>query len=41
MTSSLRGIVNAIGLTVAILTAVSIPIGYFAIGYLNVASMLA
>ena len=41
MTTSLRGIVNAIGLTVAILTAVSIPTGYFAIGYLNVASVLA
>ena len=41
MTTSLRGIVNAIGLTVAILTAVSIPTGYFTIGYSNMASVLA
>jgi diguanylate cyclase (GGDEF)-like protein/PAS domain S-box-containing protein len=37
---SLRGLVNAIGLIVALATATSIPAGYFAIGYTNIASVL-
>ena len=37
---SLRGLVNAIGLIVAVATAISIPAGYFAIGYTNIASVL-
>jgi len=37
---SLRGLVNAVGLSVAIATAISIPAGYFAIGYTNIASVL-
>jgi len=37
---SLRGLVNAVGLIVALATATSIPAGYFAIGYTNIASVL-
>ena len=37
---SLRTLVGAIGLSVALMTAVLIPAGYFAMGYLNAASLL-
>jgi len=37
---SLRAVVSAIGLSVAIITTVSAPIGYFVIGYSNLASVL-
>src|SRR5450755_1494081 len=37
---SLRGLVNAIGLIVALATATSIPAGYLAIGYTDIASVL-
>ena len=37
---SLRTLVSAIGLFVAIMTAVSLPAGYFAVGYVNTANLL-
>jgi diguanylate cyclase (GGDEF)-like protein/PAS domain S-box-containing protein len=37
---SLRTLVSAIGLFVAITTAVSLPIGYFVVGYANMSSLL-
>jgi diguanylate cyclase (GGDEF)-like protein/PAS domain S-box-containing protein len=37
---SLRTLVSAIGLSVAIATAVSLPVGYFAVGYINMANLL-
>ena len=36
---SLRTLVSAIGLLVAAMTAVSVPLGYFAVGYTNTASL--
>jgi diguanylate cyclase (GGDEF)-like protein len=37
---SLRALVSAIGLVVALTTAILIPAGYFTVGYLNMASLL-
>jgi diguanylate cyclase (GGDEF)-like protein len=37
---SLRSLVSAIGLSIALITAVSVPVGYFAVGYLNTAHLL-
>jgi hypothetical protein len=37
---SLRALVSTIGLFVALTTAILIPAGYFAVGYLNAASLL-
>jgi diguanylate cyclase (GGDEF)-like protein/PAS domain S-box-containing protein len=36
----LRTLVSAIGLFVSIMTAVSLPVGYFAVGYVNTANLL-
>ena len=37
---SLKTLVSAIGLSVAIATAVALPVGYFTIGYVNTANLL-
>jgi diguanylate cyclase (GGDEF)-like protein len=37
---SLRTLVSAIGLSVAIITAVAVPVGYFTVGYLNAVHLL-
>ncbi len=37
---SLRTLVSVIGLAVATITAVTVPVGYFILGYLNTAHVL-
>ena len=39
-TTSLRRLVGRIGLSVAIITTIAIPAGYFYVGYSNLASVL-